>query len=57
MVLSVLDPKAFYDYIASIFLAVLPTLDPKAFGGYIISVLPLGIGIGFLFRGIIGKLN
>jgi len=42
---------------ASIFLAVLSTLDPKAFGGYIISVLLLGAGIGFLFRGIIEKLN
>ena len=32
-------------------------LDPKAFSGYIISILPLGIGISFLFRGIIEKLN
>jgi len=32
---------------------VLSTLDPKAFGGYIVSILPLGTGVGFLFRGII----
>jgi len=38
-------------------LAVLSTLDPKAFYSYIASVLPLGIGVGFLFRGIIEKLN
>jgi len=41
----------------SIFLAVLSALDPKAFGSYIISVLPSGAGVGFLFRGIIEKLN
>ena len=39
------------------FLVVSPILDPKAFSGRIISVLPLGVGIGFLFRGIIEKLN
>ena len=39
------------------FLAVSPALDPEAFGGYIVSVLPLGVGVGFLFRGIIEKLN
>ena len=33
------------------------TLDPKAFYGYIASVLPLGAGVSFLFRGIIEKLN
>ena len=38
-------------------LAVLSTLDPKAFGGRIASVLPLGAGVGFLFRGIVEKLN
>jgi len=41
----------------SIFLVVLSTLDPKAFSGYIISILTLGVGVGFLFRGIIEKLN
>jgi len=40
-----------------IFLAVLFTLDPKAFSGRIISILLLSIGVGFLFRGIIEKLN
>ena len=34
-------------------LAVLSILDPKAFYGYITSVLPLGIGVSFLFRGIV----
>ena len=38
-------------------LVVLSALDPKAFYGYIASVLLLGIGVGFLFRGIIEKLN
>ena len=38
-------------------LAVLFILDPKAFYGYITSVLPLDIGVGLLFRGIIEKLN
>jgi len=42
---------------ASIFLAVSSTLDPEAFGSYIVSVLLSGIGVGFLFRGIIEKLN
>jgi len=32
-------------------------LDSKAFYNYIASVLLLGIGVGFLFRGIIEKLN
>ena len=41
----------------SVLLAVSSTLDPKAFGGYIASVLPSGIGVGFLFKGIIEKLN
>jgi len=38
-------------------LAVLFILNPKAFYSYIASVLLLGIGVGFLFRGIIEKLN
>ena len=38
-------------------LAVLSILDSEAFGGYITSILPLGVGVGFLFRGIIKKLN
>ena len=41
-------------------LAVSSTLDPKAFYGYIANILPSGIGVGFLFRGIINsrkKLN
>ena len=38
-------------------LVVLSILDPKAFGGYIANILLSGIGIGFLFRGIIEKLN
>ena len=42
---------------ASMFLVVSPTLDPKAFGGRIVSVLLLGVGVSFLFRGIIEKLN
>ena len=41
----------------SMFLAVSSILDPKAFSGYIISVLLLSIGVGFLFRGIIEKLD
>ena len=36
-------------------LAVSSTLDPKAFGGYIASILPSGIGIGFLFGGIVNR--
>jgi hypothetical protein len=32
-------------------------LDPKAFYSYIASVLLLGIGVGFLFRGISKDLN
>jgi len=42
---------------ASVFLAVSSALDPKAFGGCIISILPLGVGVSFLFRGIMEKLN
>ena len=38
-------------------LAVLFILDFKAFGGHIASILLLNIGVGFLFRGIIEKLN
>jgi hypothetical protein len=38
-------------------LVVSSTLNPKAFYGYIASVLSSGIGVGFLFRGIIEKLN
>jgi hypothetical protein len=41
----------------SMLLAVLSILDPKAFYNYITSVLLLGIGVSFLFRGIIEKLN
>ena len=42
---------------ASVLLAVLSALDPKVFSSYIISGLLLGVGISFLFRGIIEKLN
>ena len=42
---------------ANVLLVVLSALNPKAFGGYITSILPLGIGVGFLFKGIIEKLN
>ena len=38
-------------------LVVLSALDSKAFGGYIANVLLLGIGVGFLFGGIVEKLN
>ena len=38
-------------------LAVLSILDPEVFGGYIASGLPSGAGIGFLFKGIMEKLN
>jgi hypothetical protein len=38
-------------------LAVSFILDPKAFYGHIASVLPLGIGVSFLFKGIVEKLN
>ena len=41
----------------SMLLAVSSTLDPKAFSGYIASVLPSGVGVGFLFGGIVEKLN
>ena len=34
---------------------VLSILDPKAFYSYIASVLPLDIGVGFLFRGIVNS--
>ena len=39
------------------FLVVLSALDLKAFGSYITSKLPLSIGVGFLFRGIIKKIK
>jgi len=42
---------------AGVLLAVSSTLDPKAFCGRIASVLPLSAGVGFLFKGIIKKLN
>ena len=32
-------------------------LDPKAFGGYIASRLLLGVGISFLFGGIVEKIK
>ena len=38
-------------------LAVLFILDFKAFSGYIASKLLLGIGVSFLFGGIMEKLN
>jgi len=38
-------------------LAVSSALDPKAFYGCIASVLLSGVGVGFLFRGIVEKLN
>jgi len=38
-------------------LAVSFILDPKAFYSYIAGVLLLGIGVGFLLKGIIEKLN
>ena len=38
-------------------LVVSSALDPKAFCGRIAIILLSGIGIGFLFRGIIEKLN
>ena len=41
----------------NILLAVLFVLNPKVFGGYIVSGLLLGADIGFLFGGIIEKLN
>ena len=41
----------------STLLAVLSTLNPKAFYSYIARVLPLNIGVGLLFKGIIDKLN
>jgi hypothetical protein len=40
-----------------VLLAVLSILNAEVFGGYIASVLPSGIDIGFLFKGIIEKLN
>ena len=39
------------------FLVVLFTLNPEAFGGYIANRLLSGIGVGFLFKGIMEKLN
>ena len=38
-------------------LAVLSILDFKAFSHYIISILLLGTGVGFLFKGIIKKIK
>ena len=38
-------------------LAVLFILNPEAFSGYIANKLLSGTGVGFLFRGIIEKLN
>ena len=38
-------------------LVVLSTLDSKTFCGYIASVLPSGVGVGFLFKGIVEKLK
>ena len=38
-------------------LVVSSVLDPEAFGGYITNILPSGAGVGFLFKGIIEKLN
>ena len=40
-----------------VFLAVSSVLDSEAFSSYIASILPLSTGVGFLFRGIIEKLN
>ena len=37
----------------SILLVVSSTLDPKVFSGCITSILLLGAGVGFLFRGIV----
>ena len=36
---------------------VLSALDPKAFGSYIANILLSGTGVGFLFKGIMEKLN
>ena len=36
---------------------VLSVLNPKAFSSYITSILPSGVGVGFLFRGIIEKIK
>jgi len=41
----------------SMLLAVSSALDPKVFCSYITSVLLSGVGVGFLFGGIVGKLN
>ena len=41
----------------SILLVVSSALDPKVFCGCIASILPSGAGVGFLFKGIIEKLN
>ena len=41
----------------NILLVVLSILNPKAFGSYIANKLLLGAGVGFLFRGIVEKLN
>jgi len=40
-----------------VLLAVLFTLNPKVFYSCIANILLLGAGIGFLFRGIVEKLN
>ena len=40
-----------------ILLVILSTLNSKVFGGCIASILLLGVGVGFLFKGIIEKLN
>ena len=36
---------------------VLSILNFKVFGGCIANILPLGTGIGFLFKGIIKKIK
>ena len=41
----------------SVLLAVLSTLNSKVFGGYITNKLLSGVSVGFLFGGIIEKLN
>ena len=57
MVLSTLNLKAVCGCIASILLVVLSILNLKVFNSYITNRLPLGVGVGFLFGGIIEKLN
>ena len=41
----------------NILLAISSVLNPKAFCSYITSVLLSGVGVGFLFKDIIEKLN